>query len=227
MTSPRSQMSAEILKKYQKPELTTWAYSLEVLQKTLAEFEFESAGLKVSNEEDDLADFAQQMLRFMGMWVGTAKRDLAANGVGESESEDLVALDVESGFGVMSWRFQLIHEFLRLDNEYGFTDHPKRFSLEEYSQVLSKFRSRFANFIAKFMDDEFNHSVAFRPQGFQPALDRILGDVIFEGFIKLVSDEPINLGKIAGFSHYSAKLIKYWGEDEPFRDAARGGGEYE
>lgn len=219
-------MSVEVLKEYQKPEAAIWASSLEVLQEILTEFEFESAGLDMSNEEGDFADFAQKMLRFMGMWVGMAKRDLSARGVGESESEDFVVLDVDFGIGVMSWRFRLIREFLRLDDEYGFTDHPKRFFLEEYSQTLAKFRSRFANFIAKSMDDEFNHRVVFRPEGFQPALDRILGDVIFEGFTKLVSDEPINLGKVAGFSHYSAELIKYWGEDEPFRDAARGRGKY-
>jgi hypothetical protein len=225
MTTPHSKMMVEIIKKYQKPELSIWASSLEVLQETLAQFEFESAGLKVADE--DLADFAQQMLKFMGMWAGSAKRELATKGVAESKSEDLVALNVESGLGVMSCRFQLIHEFLSLDNEYRFMEYPGRFVSEEYAQVLAKFRSRYSNFIAKFMDEEFNHSTVSRPDGLQPALDRILGDVIFEGFTKLFSDEPVNLGRIAGYSHYSAKLMKYWGEDEPFRDAAKGRGDYE
>lgn len=227
MTTQRSQISVEVLKEYQKPEIATWASSLEILREGLAEFQYESAGLRISNDEDDLADFAEQMLRFMGMWAGAAKREIASKGIVNPKGEDLVILDVESGYGTMSWRFQLLHEFLSLDKEFGFTDHPKRFFLEEYKQVLAKFRSNYANFLAKFMDEEFNKSIASRPQGLQPALDRILGDVIFQGFAKLVSEEPISFGKIAGFSHYAADLTKYWGEDEPFRDAARGRSQYE
>ena len=228
MTTSRSSILMEVLREYQKPEASTWDTSLETLQELLAEFQFESAALKSSiDREEDLGNFAQQMLRFMGMWAGAARREAKKIGIIESEDEDLVALDLESGFGTMSWRFQLIHEFMDLDKEFGFVENPIRFSSEEYKHVLSKFRSQYADFIAKFMDEEFNRSIVYRPTGLQPALDRILGNVIFEGFAKYVSEKTIHNGKIAAFSHYSANLIRYWGADEPFRDAARGRGEHE
>lgn len=228
MPIARSSLLAEVLKEYQNPEATNWSSAIETLQELLAEFEFESAALRTStDEEEDLGDLAQQMLRFMGMWAGTAKRELIKSGITRSASEDLVVLDPESSLGSMSWRLQLINEFIQLDKEYGFVENPRRFSTVEYKPVLSKFRSRYADFIAKFMDEEFSHSVVYRPEGFQPALDRILGNVIFEGFTTYVSENEIHAGKIAAFAHYSAKLIRYWGADEPFRDASRGKGEYE
>ena len=228
MPSSRSSILVEVLKEYQNPEASTWDTSLETLQGLLAEFEFESAALKSPIDmEEDLGDFAQQMLRFMGMWAGAARREAKKIGITHSGDEDLVELDPDSGFGAMSWRFQLIHEFMDLDKEFGFVENPSRFSAEEYKQVLSKFRSQYADFIAKFMDEEFNRSIAYRSDGLQPALDRILGNVIFEGFAKFVSEKSIHTGKIAAFSHYSANLIRYWGADEPFRDATRGRGEYE
>ena len=228
MPIARSSILVEVLKEYRKPETTVWSSSLETLQAILAEFEYESAALKNTTDEDeDLGEFAQQMLKFMGMWVGAARRELINTGISKSDGEDLVVLDPESGNGAMSWRFQLLHELIQLDKDYGFVENPRRFSAEEYKPVLSKFRSRYADFIAKFMDEEFNGSIVYRPEGFQPALDRILGNVIFEGFTRYISAEELETGNIAAFSHYSAKLIKYWGAEEPFRDAARGRGEYE
>lgn len=228
MSTASSSLLVEVLKEYKRPEVTFWSSSLETLQEILSEFEYESAALKTKvDEEEDLGDFAQQMLRFMGMWVGATKRELINTGIAKSDGEDLVVLEPGSGAGAMSWRFQLLHELIELDKEYGFVENPRRFSAAEYKPVLSKFRSRYADFIAKFMDEEFNHSVVYRPEGFQPDLDRILGNVIFEGFARYISGEEIQTGKIAAFSHYSAKLIKYWGAEEPFRDAARGRGEYE
>ena len=227
MPTARSSILAEVLKEYQKPEANSWISSLETLQEILAEFEFESAALKTKVDEEDLGDLAQQMLRFMGMWVGAAKRELINSGITKTEGDDLVVLDPESGSGAMSWRFQLLHELIQLDKEYGFAENPQRFSAEEYKPVLSKLRSRYADFIAKFMDEEFNRSIVYRPEGFQPALDGILGNVIFEGFARYISGEEIQTAKIAAFSHYSAKLIRYWGAEEPFRDAARGRGENE
>ena len=229
MTGPQPSVLVEVLKEYRKPQFSTWESTLVTLQEILADFQYETAALMTpeSEEEEDLGDFAQQMLRFMGMWAGAARREVVAKGINESGDGDLVSLDSDSGFGTMSWRFQLVNEFFELDKEFGFIENPRRFSAEEYKPVLSKFRSRYADFIAKFMDEEFNHSIVYRPEGLQPALDRILGNVIFEGFAKYVSEEPIHNGKIAAFSHYSVKLIRYWGADEPFRDAARGRGEYE
>jgi hypothetical protein len=228
MPSSRSSILVEVLKEYQNPEASTWDTSLETLQELLAEFQFESATLKSSiDREEDLDDFAKQMLRFMGMWAGAARREAKKIDITESGDEDLVVLDPESGLGTMSWRFQLINEFMELDKEFGFVENPSRFSGEEYKDVLSKFRSRYADFIAKFMDNEFNRSIVSRPKGFQPVLDKILGTVIFEGFAKYVSEDTIHTGEIAAFSHYSANLIRYWGGNEPFRDAARGMGEYE
>ena len=228
MSTARSSLLAEVIKEFQNPEATSWTSALETLQVILAEFEYESAALRTSiDEEEDLGDLAQQMLRFMGMWTGTAKRELIKSGINKSAGEDLVVLDPESSLGSMSWRLQLINEFIQIDKDYGFVENPRRFSAEEYKPVLSKFRSRYADFIVKFMDEEFNHSIVHRPEGLQPALDRILGNVIFEGFATYVSEDGIHIGKIAAFAHYSAKLIRYWGIDEPFRDASRGRGEYE
>jgi hypothetical protein len=228
MPVARSSLLTQVLKEYQNPEATNWSSSLESLHKLLGQFEFESAALKnPMDEEEDLGDLAQQMLKFMGMWAGAAKRELIKSGVTKSEGEDLVALDPETGFGTMSRRFHLIHELVQLDKEYGFVENPRRFSAEEYKPVLSKFQSRYADFIANLIDEEFNRSIVYRPEGFQPSLDRILGNVIFDGFVKYLSEEEIQVGNIAAFSHYSAKLIKYWGAEEPFRDAARGRGEYE
>lgn len=227
MTTVRSLMLPEVLKEYQKPEVKKWISSLETLQEILAEFEYESTALKTTAEEEDYGDFAQQMLKFMGMWAGAAKRELINTGIAKSDGDDLVVLDLESGFGVMSCRFQLIYELIQLDKEYGFVENPHRFLAEEYKQVLSKFRSRYADFIAKFMDQEFNRYIVHSPEGFQPALDRILGNVIFEGLARYIAGEEIQTAKIAAFSHYSAKLIEYWGAEEPFRDAARGRGQYE
>ena len=221
MTTSTSSILGEVLKQYQKPEASTWYTSLETLHELLAAFEFESAALRTSiHEEEDLAYFAQQMFRFMGMWARAEMREAKKATIIESEDEDQVVLDSEYGLGTMSLRFQLIHEFMELDKEYGFVENPSRFSAEEYEQVLSKFRSRYADFLAKFMDQEFNRWMVFRSKGHLSALDGILGNVIFEGFVKYVSEKNINTGKIAAFSHYSAKLIRYWGADEPFRDAA-------
>jgi hypothetical protein len=221
MTTSTSSILGEVLKQYQKPEASTWYTSLETLDELLAAFEFESAALRTSiHEEEDLAYFAQQMFRFMGMWARAEMREAKKSTIIESEDEDLVVLDSEYGLGTMSLRFQLIHEFMELDKEYGFVENPSRFAAEEYEQVLSKFRSRYADFLAKFMDQEFNRWMVFRSKGHLSALDGILGNVIFEGFVKYVSEKNINTGKIAAFSHYSAKLIRYWGADEPFRDAA-------
>jgi hypothetical protein len=221
MTTSTSSILGEVLKQYQKPEASTWYTSLETLHELLATFEFESAALRTSiHEEEDLAYFAQQMFRFMGMWARAEMRVAKKATIIESEDEDLVVLDREYRLGTMSLRFQLIHEFMELDKEYGFVENPSRFSAKEYEQVLSKFRSRYADFLAKFMDQEFNRWMVFRSKGHLPALDGILGNVIFEGFVKYVSEKNVHTGKIAAFSHYSAKLIRYWGADEPFRDAA-------
>jgi hypothetical protein len=228
MSTARSSILADVLREYKKPEASTWGSALEILQEILAEFEYESAALRSSTDtEEDLGDFAQQMLRFMGMWTGAAKRELMKSGVTKSEGEDLVVLDPETGLGTMSRRFHLVHELVQLDKEYGFVENPRRFSAEEYKPVLRKFQSRYADFIANLMDEEFNRSIVYRPEGFQPSLDRILGNVIFDGFAKYLSEDEIQVGNIAAFSHYSSKLMKYWGVEEPFRDAARGRGEYE
>ena len=123
MSTASSSLLVEVLKEYKRPEVTFWSSSLETLQEILSEFEYESAALKTKvDEEEDLGDFAQQMLRFMGMWVGATKRELINTGIAKSDGEDLVVLEPGSGAGAMSWRFQLLHELIELDKEYGFVD---------------------------------------------------------------------------------------------------------
>lgn len=156
------------------------------------------------------------------MWVDSEIRNFNGSDLHPTDELDVEIISLGESIGVTSLRFEIVGAFLDLIDRGNIAAALNSPSQSDKSfSIDSSTEADFNKKILRLISENSSVRINWADKGFQPVMDAELGFTLIEGLMKLLKRNLFDPEFIAGYSHYAAKLIIYWAQDEPFRDSTR------